>query len=127
VLLFTNDGELTKKLTHPSFGAKKIYHVELSKPLTKNDMTLLLEGVELEDGLACVDDVQYDEQAKDKRVVGVEIHGGKNRIVRRLFEALDYEVLKLDRVVFAGMTKKDLPRGHWRHLSDKEVGFLKMV
>ncbi len=126
LLLFTNDGELTKKLTHPSFGARKLYHVELDKPVTKADMQRLLDGVELEDGFTRFDDIQYVETAGSKKVVGVELHSGKNRIVRRMFNHLDYNVEKLDRVSFAGLTKKNLPRGHYRFLSEKEVAFLKM-
>ena len=129
LLLFTNDGELAKKLTHPSTQVYKIYQVELNKPVTKEDMKKLLEGIELEDGPMHVDDIQYAATGGtiDKRVVGVELHSGRNRIVRRLFEALGYEVHKLDRTVFAGLTKKDLPRGRWRELTDKEVGYLKMI
>lgn len=129
LLLFTNDGELAKRLTHPSTQVYKIYQVELNKPVTKEDMKRLLEGIELEDGPMHVDDIQYAEVGGkvDKRVVGVQLHSGRNRIVRRLFEALGYEVHKLDRTAFAGLTKKDLPRGRWRELSDKEVGFLKMI
>ncbi len=129
LLLFTNDGELAKRLTHPSTQVYKIYQVELNKPVTKEDMKKLLEGIELEDGPMHVDDIQYAATGGtiDKRVVGVELHSGRNRIVRRLFEALGYEVHKLDRVVFAGLTKKDLPRGRWRELTEKEVGFLKMI
>ena len=129
LLLFTNDGELAKRLTHPSTQVYKIYQVELNKPVTKEDMKKLLEGIELEDGPMHVDDIQYAATGGtiDKRVVGVELHSGRNRIVRRLFEALGYEVHKLDRTVFAGLTKKDLPRGRWRELTDKEVGYLKMI
>ena len=129
LLLFTNDGELTRKLTHPSSQIYKVYQVELNKPVTKEDMKKLLDGIELEDGPMHVDDIQYAANGKtiDKRVVGVELHSGRNRIVRRLFEALGYEVHKLDRVIFAGLTKKDLPRGRWRELTEKEVGFLKMI
>ncbi len=129
LLLFTNDGELAKRLTHPSTQVYKIYQVELNKPVTKEDMKRLLEGIELEDGPMHVDDIQYAAVGKtiDKRIVGVELHSGRNRIVRRLFEALGYEVHKLDRTTFAGLTKKDLPRGRWRELTDKEVGFLKMI
>ena len=129
LLLFTNDGELAKKLTHPSTQVYKIYQVELNKPVTKEDMKKLLEGIELEDGPMHVDDIQYAAVGKtiDKRIVGVELHSGRNRIVRRLFEALGYEVHKLDRTTFAGLTKKDLPRGRWRELTEKEVGFLKMI
>ncbi len=129
LLLFTNDGELAKRLTHPSTQVYKIYQVELNRPVTKEDMKSLLKGVELEDGSMHVDDIQYAEVGGkvDRRIVGVQLHSGRNRIVRRLFEALGYEVHKLDRVVFAGLTKKDLPRGRWRELTDKEVGFLKMI
>jgi 23S rRNA pseudouridine2605 synthase len=127
VLLFTNDGELAKMLTHPSYGAKKIYRAELNRRLTADDMQRLVEGIELEDGKAWFDQIEFDGEDSSRKVVGVEIHSGRNRIVRRLFEALDYEVLKLDRTSFAGLTKKEIPRGHWRHLSEKEVGFLKMI
>ena len=125
VLLFTNDGDLAKKLTHPSSNIRKMYHVELDKTLKKNDMQLMLDGIELEDGRSAVDDISYD-AGGDKKQVGVELHSGKNRIVRRMFEHLGYEIRKLDRVVFAGLTKKDLPRGRWRILSETEVGILKM-
>ena len=129
LLLFTNDGELTRKLTHPSSQIYKVYQVELNKPVAKEDMKKLLDGIELEDGPMHVDEIEYAANGKtiDKRIVGVELHSGRNRIVRRLFEALGYEVHKLDRVVFAGLTKKDLPRGRWRELTEKEVGFLKMI
>lgn len=127
LLLFTNDGDLARHLTHPSTGVFKIYQVELDKPVTREDMKKMLEGIELEDGPIHVDDVQYVQQANDKRIVGVELHSGKNRIVRRIFESLGYNVHKLDRVVFAGLTKKDLPRGRYRELTEKEVGFLKMI
>ena len=127
LLLFTNDGEMARRLTHPSAGVYKIYQVELDKPVTHATMQQLREGVELEDGFIRVDHVEYVQGAFDKRVVGVELHSGKNRIVRRLFEHFGYEVYKLDRVVFAGLTKKDLPRGRYRELTEKEVGFLMMV
>lgn len=127
LLLFTNDGELARRLTHPSTGVYKIYHVELNKPLAHEDMQRILDGIELEDGPIHADDVQYVEGADDKRVVGVALHSGKNRIVRRIFEHLGYEIHKLDRVVFAGLTKKDLPRGRYRELTEKEVAFLKMI
>lgn len=127
LLLFTNDGELTKKLTHPSFGAKKIYHVELDKPLSRADMQSIMDGIELEDGMIAADDIQYVGNGEDKRIVGIELHSGKNRIVRRIFAALGYEVYKLDRVAFASLTKKNLPRGMYRFLTDKEVAFLKML
>lgn len=125
LLLFTNDGDLAKKLTHPRYRASKIYSVETNKPVTAEDMEKLLSGVFLEDGKVFCDKVEYVKNASS-REVGVELHSGKNRIVRRLFEHLGYEVVKLDRVKFAGLTKKDLPRGFFRHLSDHEVAFLKM-
>lgn len=127
LLLFTNDGELTKKLTHPSFGAQKVYNAELDHPLTKEDIDKLLEGVELEDGFMKVDDINYlDNTPIDRKKVGVSIHSGRNRIIRRLFESLGYEVKKLDRVYFAGLTKKNLMRGQWRFLTEQEIGFLHM-
>ncbi len=125
ILLFTNDGDLAKKLTHPSSNIKKVYHVELDKTLKKNDFQKMIDGIELEDGVSAVDEISYD-AGGDKKQVGVQLHSGKNRIVRRMFEQLGYEVRKLDRVVFAGLTKKDLPRGRWRLLSETEVGMLKM-
>jgi len=125
VLLFTNDGELTKQLTHPSYNKRKVYHVVLDKTLKKPDMDKLVSGIELEDGLAVADEVGYA-NLEDKTEVGVEIHSGRNRIVRRMFEALGYEVKKLDRVYFAGLTKKSLERGKWRILTPKEVNMLKM-
>jgi 23S rRNA pseudouridine2605 synthase len=127
LLLFTNDGDLARRLTHPSAGVYKIYQVELDKPVTRNDMQQMLQGIELEDGPIHVDDVQYVQGANDKRIVGVELHSCKNRIVRRIFEHLGYNVLKLDRVVFAGLTKKDLPRGRYRELTEKEVSYLMMI
>jgi 23S rRNA pseudouridine2605 synthase len=127
LLLFTNDGELATKLMHPSHKVRKVYHVELDKPLTKADLLKIGEGVELEDGIALVDEIAYAEGGKSKKEIGIELHSGRNRIVRRIFEALGYEVVKLDRMVFAGLTKKDLPRGRWRFLAEKEVNFLKMI
>ncbi len=127
LLMFTNDGELTKKLTHPKYGVRKIYHVELDKPLKRSDLDQISEGIELEDGPIKVDEVTYVGDATDKTQVGVEIHSGKNRIVRRIFEHLGYNVRKLDRVMFGSLTKKDLPRGRWRLLSEAEVGMLKMI
>ena len=127
LLMFTNDGELTKKLTHPKYGVRKIYHVELDKPLKRQDLDQIAEGIELEDGPIKVDEVTYVGDGKDKTQVGVEIHSGKNRIVRRIFEHLGYNVRKLDRVMFGSLTKKDLPRGRWRFLTDAEVGMLKMI
>ena len=125
LLLFTNDGDLTKKLTHPSSQIEKTYAVELDKPFASVDMDMLRNGVELADGKITPDDVEY--VGEGKREVGVTIHSGKNRIVRRMFEFLGYEVVKLDRVIFAGLTKKDLPRGRWRFLTKNEVNFLKML
>jgi len=126
LLLLSNDGELTKKLTHPSHKVKKIYHVRLDKEVAEEDMHRLLEGIELEDGAAKVDKIDYVlNRGKDE--VGVEIHIGRNRIVRRMFENMGYKVLNLDRVSIAHLTKKNLPRGKWRALTDKEVGFLKML
>ena len=126
LLLFTNDGDLAKKLTHPKHGVRKIYHVELDKSLRAADLNKIKEGLELEDGSIEVDEVSYIDNAP-KREVGIKIHSGRNRIVRRIFEHLGYEVVKLDRVVFAGLTKKDLPRGHWRHLTAQEVINLGML
>jgi 23S rRNA pseudouridine2605 synthase len=123
LLLFTNDGALARRLSHPSFNIRKIYQVELSKPLEKRDFQSIIEGVELTDGKAPVDNLAHVDP--DRRIVGIEIHMGRNRIVRRIFESLGYEVKKLDRVSFAGLTKKDLPRGKWRYLSEKEVIRLK--
>ncbi len=127
LLLFTNDGDLTRKLTHPSTQIEKTYLVELNKPLAAIDMAALRNGLELADGVITPDDVQYVEGAESKKEVGITIHSGKNRIVRRMFEFLGYEVVKLDRVIFAGLTKKDLKRGMWRFLTKQEVGFLKMI
>ena len=127
LLLFTNDGDLARRLTHPSTGVYKIYQVELDRAVTREDMRQLIEGIELEDGPIHVDDIQYAQNGEDKRIVGVELHSGKNRIVRRMFEHLGYNIHKLDRVVFAGLTKKDLPRGRYRELTPQEVGYLKMI
>jgi 23S rRNA pseudouridine2605 synthase len=126
LLLFTNDGDLAKKLTHPRYQARKIYHAELNRPFKVEDFEKILKGVDLEDGRSRADVASYVEGG-NSREVGLEIHSGKNRIVRRMFEALGYSVLKLDRVVFAGLTKKDLPRGMFRHLSEEEVSYLKMT
>ncbi len=123
LLLFTNDGELAQKLTHPSNGVKKIYQVELDKPITKADFQKVAEGVELEDGKAEVDDVAL--LGESSQFLGLEIHIGRNRIVRRIFEHLGYDVVSLDRVQYAGLTKKDLPRSNWRYLTEKEVIRLK--
>jgi len=126
VLMFTNDGDLAKKLTHPSHGARKIYQVTLDKPLTAGHLREIKAGIELEDGLVPVDEVSFIED-KPKVNVGIELHVGRNRIVRRLFEHLGYEVVKLDRVNFAGLTKKNLERGHWRYLTAQELNYLKML
>ncbi|MCS6822170.1 MAG: rRNA pseudouridine synthase [Microscillaceae bacterium] len=125
LLLFTNDGELAKKLTHPSFEVKKVYQVALNKPITEADFTKLVEGVELEDGLVKLDDVAII--TPDRTVLGIELHSGRNRVVRRLFEHLGYEVEMLDRTMFAGLTKKKLPRGKWRMLTPQEVIRLKYL
>ena len=123
LLLMTNDGDLAKKLTHPSHGAEKLYHVTLDKNVIQADLEKLVAGVELDDGTASADEASYV-QGASKREVGLKLHMGRNRVVRRMFEALGYDVVKLDRVAFAGLTKRDLPRGKWRHLSEKEVLFL---
>jgi 23S rRNA pseudouridine2605 synthase len=125
LLLFTNDGELSKKLLHPKHEIKKLYHAELDKPLTKRDLLEISEGVTLEDGKVAVDSIAYDSTTDDKKQVGIEIHSGQNRVVRRIFEKFGYEVKKLDRVVFGPLTKKDLPRAKWRYLTDKEILMLK--
>lgn len=125
VLLFTNDGELAKKLTHPGYNKKKIYHVHLDKGVTSGDLRKLAEGLTLDDGFIQPDAISY--AAEDsKKEIGLEIHSGRNRIVRRMFEHLGYRVVKLDRVYFAGLTKKNLTRGKWRFLSEKEISQLKM-
>ncbi len=126
LLLFTNDGDLAKKLTHPSHGIRKIYHVELDKNLTMSDFRKIQSGPVLEDGPVEVDDLSYIEN-KSKREIGIELHSGRNRIVRRIFEHFGYRVVKLDRVVIAGLTKKDLPRGHWRFLTPQEIINLKIL
>ncbi|MCW3461945.1 pseudouridine synthase [Chitinophaga nivalis] len=124
LLLLTNDGELAQRLAHPKHNIKKIYQVELEKPLTKGDFEKIIDGVTLEDGVALVDALGYVDP-KDKKQIGIEIHSGKNRIVRRIFEHLGYSVEKLDRVMYAGLTKKTLNRGQWRFLTEKEVILLK--
>ncbi|MDR3132562.1 MAG: rRNA pseudouridine synthase [Prevotellaceae bacterium] len=124
VLLLTNDGELCEQLTHPSYNKKKVYHASLNRNVRVSDLRKLIEGVELEDGLAQADEVAYVDGVKSE--VGVEIHSGRNRVVRRMFEALSYQVQSLDRVYFAGLTKKNLKRGQWRFLSEKEVSVLRM-
>ena len=125
VLLLTNDGDLASKLTHPKFLKKKVYHVYLDKPVTAYDMSQILNGITLDDGDIKADALEYASPT-DKKQVGIEIHSGKNRIVRRIFESLGYHVTKLDRVQFAGLTKKNLRRGDWRFLTEKEVEMLRM-
>jgi len=126
LLLFTNDGDLAKTLTHPKHGVRKIYHVELNKNLKQADLKQIQSGLTLDDGEIKVDEISYIANAP-KKEVGIEIHSGRNRIVRRIFEHLEYSVIKLDRVIFAGLTKKDLPRGHWRPLTKQEVINLGMI
>jgi 23S rRNA pseudouridine2605 synthase len=124
ILLLTNDGELTKRLTHPKYERKKIYHVFLDKPVTKADLSKLAEGIQLEGETISADAVAYADP-DDKTQIGIELHSGQNRVIRRLFESLGYRVKKLDRVYFAGLTKKNLPRGKWRFLTQKELVMLK--
>ena len=124
VLLLTNDGDLAGKLTHPKYKRKKIYHVFLDNPVTKNDLFKLTEGIEL-DGMTIVADAVSYADPDDKSQIGIELHSGQNRVIRRMFETLGYRVKKLDRVYFAGLTKKNVQRGKWRYLNDKEVSMLK--
>ncbi|MFZ4770702.1 MAG: pseudouridine synthase [Ferruginibacter sp.] len=126
VLLLTNDGDLTQKLSHPSYEIKKIYEVKLDKNLTKTDFDRILSGLTLEDGPIYVDSLAYAD-SKDKSIIGIEIHSGRNRIVRRIFEYLGYDVKGLDRVMYAGLTKKNVERSKWRYLSDKEIRVLKYM
>jgi 23S rRNA pseudouridine2605 synthase len=126
VLLLTNDGELTQKLSHPSYEVKKVYEVRLDRPLIKKDFDTILKGIELEDGMVSPDALAYAD-TKDKSVIGIEIHSGRNRIVRRIFEHLGYDVKNLDRVMYANLTKKNVERGKWRFLSEKEVRLLKYM
>jgi 23S rRNA pseudouridine2605 synthase len=125
VLLLTNDGDLASQLTHPKYNKKKIYHAYLDKALTKADMEQIVNGIELEDGEIHADEVQFVDD-EDRKQVGIQIHSGRNRIVRRIFDHLGYRVKRLDRVFFAGLTKKGLPRGTWRYLTQQEVNMLKM-
>ena len=125
VLLLTNDGELASKLTHPQYLKKKVYHVWLDKNVTAADMRLIADGVTLDDGEIRADAIEYASET-DRKQVGIEIHSGRNRIVRRIFESLGYKVLKLDRVFFAGLTKKNVRRGDWRFLTEQEVNMLRM-
>jgi 23S rRNA pseudouridine2605 synthase len=124
VLLLTNDGDLAGKLTHPKYKRRKIYHVFLDKPVTKNDLFKLTDGIEL-DGMTIVADAVSYADADDKSQIGIELHSGQNRVIRRMFETLGYKVKKLDRVYFAGLTKKNVQRGKWRYLNDKEINMLK--
>lgn len=126
VLLMTNDGELAQKLSHPSYQIKKIYEVKLDKPLQKRDFDTIVNGIELEDGFIAPDTLAYAD-SKDKSVIGIEIHSGRNRIVRRIFEKLGYDVRNLDRVMYANLTKKNVERGKWRFLQEKEVRLLKYL
>ncbi len=127
LLLFTNDGAIAKKLTHPRYGIKKIYSVELDKPLPKEDMLKIAAGLTLEGDTIKVDTIEYIGDGKDKRLIGIAIHSGQNRIVRRIFEHFEHKVIKLDRVYYAGLTKKNLPRGHWRFLEESEINMLMML
>jgi len=128
LLLMTNDGDMAKKLTHPRHGVRKLYHVHLDKPLTRSDLDQIAQGVKLDsETFVKPDIIAFVEDAETKKEIGIEVHSGQNRVVRRIFEHFGYQVTKLDRVMFAGLTKKDLPRGKWRFLSDKEIGFLKML
>ena len=126
LLLFTNDGEMAKKLTHPKSGIQKLYHASLDKKLANSDLQKIAEGFTMEDRRVIVDEISYVLN-EPKTEVGVKIHSGRNRIVRKIFEHFNYNVVKLDRVIFAGLTKKDLPRGHWRYLTEMEVNTLKML
>ena len=123
LLLFTNDGELAERLSHPSYNVKKIYKVELDRPLSRNDFQKIQEGVQLEEGRAVVDDLAI--VSDDGKTVGIELHIGWNRVVRRIFEKREYTVINLERSVYAGLDKKDLPRGHWRFLTKEEIVRLK--
>jgi len=127
LLLFTNDGNIAKKLTHPRYGIKKIYHVEIDKNLARADFMKITEGFKIDDELIKVDTIEYIGDGKDKKQIGIELHSGQNRIVRRIFEYFEYKVLRLDRVYYAGLTKKNLPRGNWRLLDEQEINLLKMI
>jgi 23S rRNA pseudouridine2605 synthase len=126
VLLLTNDGDLTQELTHPSFNVKKVYEAKLDKPLSKADFEKILSGIKLDDGEIFADALAYAD-SKDKSVIGIELHSGRNRIVRRIFEHLGYDVRGLDRVMYANLTKKNVERGKWRYLSEKEIRLLKYM
>lgn len=124
VLLLTNDGDLAGRLTHPKYKRRKIYHVFLDRQVTKNDLFKLTEGIEIDGTTVIADAVSYAD-AEDKSQIGIELHSGQNRVIRRMFESLGYKVKKLDRVYFAGLTKKNVQRGKWRYLNEKEIGMLK--
>jgi len=125
LMLFTNDGDIMKKLLHPRYHARKIYHIETNKAMSREDLEKMTRGVDLEDGRFRAEEASFVEGGRSNEI-GVEIKSGKNQVVRRLLEALGYEVVKLDRVMYAGLTKKDLPRGYYRHLTEQEIAFLKM-
>ncbi|MFM6946536.1 MAG: pseudouridine synthase [Flavobacteriales bacterium] len=125
LLLFTNDGDLFKKLNHPRYQARKLYHVEVNKPVAREDLERLMRGVDLEDGRSRAEEASFVDGGSNHEI-GIEIRSGKSQVVKRMLEAVGYQVLKLDRVMFAGLTKKDLPRGYYRHLTEQEVAFLKM-
>jgi 23S rRNA pseudouridine2605 synthase len=125
-LLLTNDGDLTQKLSHPSYEIKKIYEVKLDKPLTKSHFDKIVDGLTLEDGEILIDSLAYAD-SKDKSIIGIELHSGRNRIVRRIFEHLGYDVKGLDRVMYANLTKKNVERSKWRYLSEKEIRLLKYM
>jgi 23S rRNA pseudouridine2605 synthase len=125
LMLFTNDGDMMKKLLHPRYHARKIYHIEINKAMSREDLEKMTRGVDLEDGRFRAEEASFVEGGRSNEI-GVEIKSGKNQVVRRLLEALGYEVVKLDRVMYAGLTKKDLPRGYYRHLTEQEIAFLKM-
>jgi len=127
LILITNDGDLAKKLSHPSHEIRKVYHVITDKNVSVADLKKLESGIELEDGIAKADAALFAGDGSVRNEIGLEIHSGKNRIVRRMFEAMGYVVTKLDRAAFAGLSKKGLPRGRWRHLTEKEVNYLKML
>ncbi|MDZ4824507.1 MAG: pseudouridine synthase [Flavobacteriales bacterium] len=127
LLLFTNDGEMAKRLTHPKNAIPKLYHIETVEKIKAADLQKMREGFSLEDGYAKADEVEYVGEGANHREAGIRIHSGRNRIVRRMFEHFTYTIKKLDRVMFAGLTKKDLPRGRFRHLTEKEVNFLRMI
>ena len=127
LLLLTNDGGLAKKLTHPSHQIKKIYFVELNRDVSREDLDQMKNGITLDDGFASFDTAQFDDKSEDKKIVIVSLHSGKNRIVRRMFAKMNYRVEKLDRISFSGLKKGNLTRGKWRFLTEKEIGFLKML